>query len=237
MADRMSREEIIARLKAATPVILPSLLLCDFANLQREMDAVAEAGAAALHFDVIDGVFAPNITYGMPIIESARRRTDLVMDVHLMIVEPARYLKQIYEAGADVMTIHAEAVDDPRPVLDEIRRLGALAGLAVNPPTPLSAIEQALPHCDMVLAMSVMPGFGGQKFDKVALEKLSELNRRDDVDLFLEVDGGIGTETIGMVAEAGANMFVAGASIFRTDDYTAAFGQLRELASAAVETG
>lgn len=236
MADRLSREEIAARLKAACPVVLPSLLLCDFANLQREIDAVTAAGAAALHFDVIDGVFAPNITYGMPIIASARRRTNLVMDVHMMVTDPARYVKEIYEAGADVITIHAEAVDDPRPVLDQIRELGALAGLAINPPTPLAAIEGALPHCDMVLAMSVMPGFGGQKFDRVALEKLSTLRRRDDVDLLLEVDGGIGTETIAMVAEAGANMFVTGAAIFRTDDYTAAFRQLRELASTAVQT-
>jgi ribulose-phosphate 3-epimerase len=232
MADRLGREEIIARLRAACPVILPSLLLCDFANLQREVEAVEEAGAATLHFDVIDGHFAPNITYGMPIIESVRRRTDLVLDVHLMITEPERYLKQIYAAGADVMTIHAEAVDDPRPVLDQIRELGALAGLAINPPTPLSAIEESLPHCDMVLAMSVMPGFGGQKFDKVALAKLSELRDRTDVE-FREVDGGIGTSTIATVAEAGANMFVTGAAIFRTDDYAAAFRGLRDLASAA----
>lgn len=236
MADRLGREETIARLRAACPVVLPSLLLCDFANLQREIEAVHQAGAAALHFDVIDGHFAPNITYGMPIIESARRRTELVLDVHLMITEPSHYLQQIYEAGADVMTIHAEAVDDPRPVLDQIRELGALAGLAINPPTPLSAIEQALPHCDMVLAMSVMPGFGGQKFDKVALGKLSELRDRTDVE-FREVDGGIGTGTIATVAEAGANMFVTGAAIFRTDDYGAAFRNLRELAGAAVGTG
>jgi ribulose-phosphate 3-epimerase len=236
MADRLSREEITGRLRAACPVILPSLLLCDFANLQREVEAVEAAGAATLHFDVIDGLFAPNITYGMPIIESIRRRTELVLDVHLMITEPHRYLKQIYEAGADVMTIHAEAVDDPRPVLDQIRELGALAGLAINPPTPLSAIEQSLPHCDMVLAMSVMPGFGGQKFDQVALGKLSELRDRGDVE-FREVDGGIGTSTIGTVAAAGANMFVTGAAIFRSNDYAAAFRKLRELASAAVSTG
>jgi ribulose-phosphate 3-epimerase len=236
MVDRLSREEIAARLRAACPVVLPSLLLCDFANLQREVEAVEAAGAATLHFDVIDGHFAPNITYGMPIIESVRRRTDLVLDVHLMITQPQRYLKQIYDAGADVMTIHAEAVDDPRPVLDEIRRLGALAGLAINPPTPLSAVQKSLPHCDMVLAMSVMPGFGGQKFDNVALGKLSHLRDQTDVE-FREVDGGIHTDTIAMVAEAGANMFVTGAAIFRTDDYASAFRQLRELAGAAVGTG
>jgi ribulose-phosphate 3-epimerase len=144
-----------------------------------------------------------------------------------MISEPAKYIEPFRKAGADSLTIHVEAVADPRPVLDRIRELGALAGLALNPPTPLSAIERSLPHCDVVLVMSVMPGFGGQEFEDEALTKLRELGGRADCDALLEVDGGVGLETVGPCAEAGAEMFVVGTAIFKRDDYADTIRRLR----------
>lgn len=137
-----------------------------------EVKAVEAAGARALHLDVMDGNFVPNITYGMPIIEAVRRVTDLPIDVHMMVAKPAAFVDEIIDAGADIVTIHAEATDDPRPILEQIRSRGVCASLAINPPTPIEAIADALPLCDMVLCMSVMPGFGAQAFESVALDKL-----------------------------------------------------------------
>ncbi len=236
MARRLVREELQARLRAASPGILPSLLACDFAHLEREVHAVEAAGVPALHLDVMDGHFVPNLSIGVPIVAAVRRITDLPLDVHLMISDPAKYIEPFRKAGADSLTIHIEAVPDPRPVLDRIRTLGALAGLALNPPTPLSAIETSLPHCDIVLVMSVMPGFGGQKFEDEALEKLSELRDRSDCDALLEVDGGVGLETVGSCAEAGAEMFVAGTAIFKSDDCAGTIHRLRTEAFSSTET-
>jgi ribulose-phosphate 3-epimerase len=185
------------------------------------VSAVEAAGAPALHLDVMDGHFVPNISIGVPIVQAVRRITDLPLDVHLMISKPAEYVEAFRKAGADLITIHIEAVKDPRPILDKIRSLGALAGLALNPPTPLSAIETSLPHCDLVLVMSVMPGFGGQEFDDVAIEKLHELSARKDCDALLEVDGGVNARTAGACAEAGAELFVIGTAIFAEGDYPA----------------
>lgn len=227
MASRFGREELKARLRASSPGILPSLLACDFAHLEHEVHQVEAADVPALHLDIMDGHFVPNLSIGVPIVEAVRRVTDLPLDVHLMISEPARYIEPFRKAGADTLTIHVEAVPDPRELLERIRGLGALAGLALNPPTPLSAIEASLPFCDLVLVMSVMPGFGGQKFDDEALAKLRELRDRPDVDALLEVDGGIGPGTIGPCAEAGAEMFVAGTAIFRTDNYADTMDRLR----------
>jgi ribulose-phosphate 3-epimerase len=210
---------------------MASLLFCDFLELRREIEAVEEAGAAAMHLDVMDGHFVPNFTYGMTIVEATRRATDKPLDCHLMMNNPERYVEDFRRAGADTMTIHVEAVPDPRPVLEKIRSLGALAGLALNPPTPLSAIEKYLPYCDIILVMSVMPGFGGQKFDDEALAKLRTLKARKDVSPLLEVDGGISVETIGACAQAGAELFVTGSAIFRHDDYNLAVKQLRTAAS------
>lgn len=235
MIHRLGRTEVIQRLRAARPVILPSLLLCDFGDLRREVEAVEAAGVPALHLDVMDGLFVPNISYGMPIVEAVRQSTNLPIDVHMMIANPADYVEQFYQAGADSMTIHVEAVSDPRPVLDKIRALGAVAGLALNPPMPLSAIEASLPHCDLVLVMSVMPGFGGQKFDPEAIEKLRTLHNRKDLNHLLEVDGGIALPTIGSCAAAGADMFVAGSSIFRSGDYAAAVSGLHGTAKSAMK--
>src|SRR3954465_3127401 len=230
MAPRSGREDLKARLRAASPGIMPSLLACDFAHLEPEVHGVELSGVPALHLDVMDGHFVPNLSIGVPIVEAVRRITDLPLDVHLMISNPAEYIEAFRKAGADSLTIHIEAVPDPRPVLDKIRSLGALAGLALNPPTPLSSIEASLPHCDLVLVMSVMPGFGGQEFDDVAIEKLHELSTRKDCDALLEVDGGVNARTAGACAEAGAELFVAGTAIFAEGDYRAAIESIHEAA-------
>ncbi|HEY3394239.1 MAG TPA: ribulose-phosphate 3-epimerase [Lacipirellulaceae bacterium] len=226
MVRRFGREELKARLHASAPLILPSILACDFGHLEREIELVEQAGAKALHLDVMDGHFVPNISFGIPIVEAARRATDLPLDVHLMIDNPEQFIEPFREVGADGLTIHVEAVTDPRPVLERIRSLGAWAGLALNPPTPLSAIDASLPFCDLVLVMSVMPGFGGQQFDSRALDKLRALAARNDIDAFLEVDGGVASDTIGACAEAGAELFVTGTAVFRTSDYGTAMRQL-----------
>jgi ribulose-phosphate 3-epimerase len=228
----MSRRDCLNVLRKAAPGVLPSLLLCDFGNLEREVRRLEEAGAPALHLDVMDGHFVPNLTYGMPIVETVRRLTRLPVDVHLMIASPERYLSQFYDAGADVITIHREAVDDPRPVLEDIRNLGAGAGLALNPATPLEEIEPALDLCDLVLVMSVPAGFGGQSFHPVALEKLRRL-RDLAPHVLLEVDGGVNLSTVTDCAAAGAQLFVVGSAIFRHDDYAVQVRRLTESAAAA----
>lgn len=207
-------------LRQLPPVVLPSLLLCDFGNLADEVRAVEAAGARALHLDVMDGNFVPNITYGMPIVEAVRRVTDLPLDVHMMVSRPADYIDAFVDAGADGLTIHAEAVDDPRPVLEHIRRRGAYAGLAINPPTPLESVADSLPLCDMVLCMSVAPGFGNQKFDPVALDKLRTLREQYGDKLLLEIDGGVNARTIADCTAAGAQMLVVGAAIFRHEGHS-----------------
>lgn len=213
-----------------TPVVLPSLLLCDFGNLQREIEAVEAAGARALHLDVMDGHFVPNLTYGLTIVEAVRKLTELPLDVHLMISNPEAYLESYVDAGADLVTIHREAVEDPRPLLQRLRERGVGAGLAYNPPTATADVIPYLDLCDLVLVMSVMPGFGGQKFDRTALEKLRELQRLAAPGLRLEVDGGVNAETIQACAEAGATWFVVGSAIFNTPDYAHSVNALTQLA-------
>lgn len=230
MDRRLDRAELTHQLRNEAPAIMASLLFCDFLRLRDEVAAVEAAGVAAMHLDVMDGHFVQNFTYGMTIVEAVRRATNKPLDCHLMMDNPGRYIEDFRRAGADNMTIHIEAVPDPRPVLEKIHSLGASAGLAINPPTPLSAIEQYLPYCDLVLVMSVMPGFGGQQFDDEALVKLRALKARKDVTPLLEVDGGVAVETIGDCAEAGAELFVTGSAIFRHDDYKAAVKQLRTAA-------
>jgi ribulose-phosphate 3-epimerase len=221
----------MSALAAAGRVVLPSLLLCDFAHLAEEVRRLEEAGVRALHLDVMDGHFVGNLTYGAPIVAAVRSCTQLPLDVHLMIDNPVDYLEEFRGAGADNITIHVEAVDDPTPVLQQIRRLGASAGLALNPPTPMSAIEPYLAECDLVLVMSVMPGFGGQQFERVALEKLRTLESHPAArHLLLEVDGGVNDSTIGSCAEAGAQLFVVGSAIFRQSDYKRAVSRLTRLA-------
>ena len=227
----MSRRANVGRLREAAPVILPSLLLCDFGNLEREVRRLEEAGVQALHLDVMDGCLVPNFTYGLPIVAALRRLTDMPLDVHLMIVNPEKYLAAFYEAGSDVMTIHIEAVADPRPVLQRIRELGAGAGLALNPATPLSRIEDCLDLCDLVLTMSVPAGFGKQAFDVSVLDKVRRLRALVGDRVMLEVDGGINASTTRSCAEAGVEYFVVGSAIFGQAEYGPIVRQLQELAA------
>jgi ribulose-phosphate 3-epimerase len=231
----MSCSRILADLHAAAPLVAPSLLSCDFARLGAEIRSVEEAGAQVLHVDVMDGHFVPNLSIGVPVVEAIRRSTELPLDVHLMISEPARYVRQFRKAGADVMTIHIEAVPDPRALLGEIRALGAGAGISLNPPTPLEKLSGCLDLCDLVLVMSVMPGFGGQAFEPVALEKLRRLRTLVGSNTLLEIDGGVNLETAGACAEAGADLLVTGSALFSHDNYGRFIDEMTGLARAMKE--
>lgn len=219
----MSANDCVNQLVNASPTILPSLLLCDFGNLAAEIERLEEAGVAALHLDVMDGVFVPNFTYGMTIVKALRQLTELPLDVHLMMVHPENYIEEFQQAGADIITIHREAVEDPVPILNQIRELGCAAGIAVNPATPVAEIATALPHADLALVMSVNAGFGGQKFDNSVLDKFPTIRELPGGEsIALEIDGGINASTIGPATEAGAELLVAGSAIFGQNDYTRA---------------
>ncbi len=220
----------LAKLRAAAPAVLPSLLQCDFGNLEREIGKLLDTEVPGFHLDVMDGSFVPNFSYGLPIVEAVRRLTDLPLDCHLMMNNPGAYVEQFRAAGADVLTIHAEAVVDPRPVLKQIKETGAAAGLALNPATSLARIAGCLDLCDLVLVMSVKAGFGGQKFDRVALEKLRKVREMAGPDVVLEVDGGVNEQTIGECASAGAQLFVVGSAIFGHPPYGDVVAKLGQLA-------
>jgi len=209
-------------------IVLPSLLQCDFTNLERDIRRLEAAGVAGLHLDVMDGHFVPNLTYGMPIVAAVRRLTDLPLDVHLMISEPHKYVQAFIEAGADLLTIHTEVAGDIGLTLESIRSGGCGVGLALNPATDLKVAEALLPLCDLVLIMSVNAGFGGQAFNPVALDKLRVLRNRLAPDVLLEVDGGVNLSTIRDCAQAGATLFVVGSAIFGQADYAAAIAALEQ---------
>lgn len=230
----MTRRERLSELRARTPAVLPSLLLCDFGNLEREVAQLEAADVPGLHLDVMDGNFVPNLTYGMPIVAAARRLTKLPLDVHLMINQPQNYVEQFVDAGADLISFHIEATEKPREVLEAIQRHDVAAGLALNPETPLAVIDDCLDLCDYVLVMSVKAGFGGQKFNPIAVDKLAQLRERMGDDIVLEVDGGISTDTIASCAAAGAELFVVGSAIFNTENYQGAVSQLRDAARQTV---
>lgn len=228
----MEREETIARLREERPIIAPSMLKCDYGNLKHEIERLERGGASLLHWDVMDGHFVPNLSYGAMVIKGLREFTSLIFDCHLMISGPARYLKDYLEAGADVVTVHVEAVPEPTKILREIRNDGKVAGLAVNPATPLSAVEPFLSECDLVLVMTVNPGFGGQRFMRDVLPKMSALRHATSEHL-IAVDGGVAVETIQLCADAGADLFVAGSAVLDCDDYGKAIIDLRQRASRA----
>jgi ribulose-phosphate 3-epimerase len=241
----MSSRETIQNLSHRVPLVLPSMLMCDFGNLEREVRALEDAGVAALHLDVMDGHFVPNASYGLTLVETFRRLTTLPLDVHLMIANPAEYAARYVEAGSDLVTIHYEASDAPGEVLAEIAANGAAAGLAINPPTPWDVVTPLIELCDVVLVMSVMPGFGGQAFERSALEKLRALasvrTSHGCETLLLEVDGGVAAETIGDCAAAGADLFVVGSAILRNPPYSQSIVALAEAArrhrSSTIEKG
>ena len=207
------------------------MLKCDFGDLRREAELLERAGAPALQFDVMDGHFVPNLTYGAMVIERLRDATSAIFDAHLMIADPGFYLDGFLDAGCDLITFHYEAVREPLPLLRRIREAGRAAGLALNPGTPVQTIEPFLGACDVVLVMSVEPGFGGQNFIPSALDKLRWLRERVTDDTLLSIDGGIGLETIGPSAQAGAEIFAVGSAIFGADDYQTAIDRLRALAT------
>ena len=205
-------------------IIAPSILSADFSRLGEEIKTVVEAGADWIHLDVMDGHFVPNITIGPPVIRSLRKLTDLHFDVHLMITEPERYLEDFAQAGADTISVHAEVSPHLHRTLNEIRRLGCQAGVVLNPSTPPEHIEYVLEEADMVLIMTVNPGFGGQKFISAMIPKLIRLREvidRLDKTVTIEVDGGVNLDTIKTLAQAGADIFVAGSAIFETANYQA----------------
>ncbi|WP_376790306.1 ribulose-phosphate 3-epimerase [Thermoflexus sp.] len=212
--------------------IAPSILSADFACLARAVTEVVEAGADWIHVDVMDGHFVPNLTFGMPIVAALRRVTRLPLDVHLMIEAPERYLEAFARAGADRLIVHVEACPHLHRVIQGIRGLGLRAGVALNPATPLSALEEILPDVDQVLIMTVNPGFGGQAFIERMLEKVRRARRMIDAlgrSIELEVDGGVGPENAPALVEAGATVLVAGASIFEAPEGpTEALRRLRE---------
>ena len=211
------------------------MLACDFAELREEIRRVEQAGAKLLHLDVMDGHFVPNLSFGIPVVEAIRRSTQLPLDVHLMISEPGRYLKRFRQAGADLLTIHIETVSDPRPLLGEIRSLGAAAGISLNPPTPVDALNQCLDLCDLVLVMSVMPGFGGQEFEPEALAKLRRLRATVGPGVLLSVDGGVNADTVEPCAAAGADLFVTGSALFSQPHYGRFIDEMTGLARSAKE--
>lgn len=228
----MNSQTILQSLGQQTPLIAPSMLKCDFGNLHREVQLLESAGAPLLHLDVMDGHFVPNLSYGPMVIERLRELTSLPFDAHLMISDPAKYLDEYLRVGCDMITIHIEAVPDPGDILKQIRDAGALAGLALNPKTAVDAILPYTDLCDLVLVMSVEPGFGGQAFIPDVLEKVRRLRTEVSPETFLSIDGGIGLSTIEQAAAAGANLFVAGSSIFDTPSYKTAISELRQKALA-----
>lgn len=215
--------------------IAPSILSADFAHLGAQLEAVERGGATVVHVDVMDGHFVPNLTIGLPVVKSLARATNLPLDTHLMISEPGRYAEQFVEAGAQMVSVHVEIDAHLNRTLTAIRNMGAKAGIAINPATPLSSLEEALPFADYILIMSVNPGFGGQKFITTSLDKVRRLRRMIDergLPTRIEIDGGIGRDNIGEVAAAGAEIMVAGTAVFGEDDPARA---VRELLDATVQ--
>lgn len=233
----MNTHSAIAKIRQRGAAVLPSLLLCDFRNLEREIGKLEAAGVAALHLDVMDGVFVPNFTYGLPIVSAIRKVTRLPIDVHLMIADPAKYARAFVEAGADIVTFHVEAVRDPRPILDEIHAAGAAAGIALNPGTEVAGFAGVLPECDIAVVMSVEAGFGGQAFRPEVLAKLAELRRLGGESLLLEIDGGVNARTIEQCVAAGAEALVVGSAIFAQPDYSVAISNLNQLIAAGLKAG
>ena len=211
--------------------IAPSILSANFAKMGEEVQSLEKNGADVVHCDVMDGVFVNNITFGIKMVEDLRKITTLPLDCHLMIVHPEKYVERFAKAGADIITVHYEACQDNlKEVLELIKSTGVKCGAVINPDTPVEKIADVIPLCDMVLVMSVFPGFGGQKFIPEALDKLRQVKAIADAsgkEIDIEVDGGVTLENVGLVKEAGANVIVAGSAVFNAKDRKAAIETLK----------
>jgi len=215
-------------------MIAPSILSADFARLGEEIAAVAEAGADVIHIDVMDGHFVPNITIGPLVVKAVRRVTELPLDVHLMIENPDQYLEDFAAAGADWITVHVETGYHLHRTVGRIKELGKKAGVVVNPATPLEFLDYILEDLDLVMVMSVNPGFGGQSFIPSALDKIRKIKEMIEargLNVGIEVDGGVSPNTIGKISEAGANIFVAGSAVFGREDYARVITDLKSACS------
>ena len=212
------------------PIIAPSLLACDFANVQSECEVLNKSQADWFHIDVMDGVFVPNISFGMPVIQAMKKHSQKPMDVHLMIVQPERYIKEFKAVGADILTVHYEASTHLHRTLQAIKDEGMKAGVALNPHTPVSLLKDTIRDIDLVCMMSVNPGFGGQKFIEHTYTKVRELRaiiNEGGADTLIEIDGGVTSENAAALVEAGADVLVAGSFVFKSKDPIATIAQLK----------
>ncbi|WP_136524693.1 ribulose-phosphate 3-epimerase [Geomonas ferrireducens] len=217
--------------------IAPSILSADFARLGEEIKAIEAAGADYVHVDVMDGQFVPNITIGPLIVEAARRATTLPLDVHLMIVDPDRYIPDFAKAGSDIIVVHAEATNHLHRTVQLIKSFGKKAGVSLNPATPLNVLDYVMEELDLILLMTVNPGFGGQSFIEACIPKIQTLRSTMDrrgVEAELEVDGGVKIDNIARIAHAGADVFVAGSAVFNSPDYAATIAELKKRAKEPV---
>lgn len=204
-------------------ILSPSLLAADFMNLEKELQEITDGGAKYLHIDVMDGHFVPSISFGMPLISSIRKKTELLFDVHLMITNPERYIEDFAKCGADIITVHAESTVHLNRVITQIKELGLKAGVAINPATPLSVLEYVLEYVDMILIMTVNPGFGGQTYIENSTKKIHDLRKMINerhLNIDIEVDGGIKLHNVKEVLEAGANIIVAGSAVFNENTFS-----------------
>ena len=214
------------------PIIAPSILASDFANLQKEAEMINQSAADWFHIDVMDGVFVPNISFGIPVTEAIKKHANKPLDVHLMIVNPEKYIEDFAKAGADLITVHWEACPHIHRTLAQIKEAGCKAGVVLNPATPVSVLQDIISDCDMVLVMSVNPGFGGQKFIENTYQKVKELKKlilQKKAETIIEIDGGVNLETGAKLVEAGADALVAGSFVFNHQNPMEIISKLKSL--------